>query len=1027
MNWFPLPIFPEGSLASSVVTTVWVGVLVFCVMNLRFGWPFSGLVVPGYLVPLLIVKPWSAAVVVVEALVTFVIVRWVIEGMPRIGWACRPFGRDRFMAMIIVSAFVRLVFDAWLLPTLGAWANASLGWNLDYRNNLQSIGLIVICLAANQLWKTGIRRGAMAFGCNLLITYVIIRFVLMEFTNFSISRLGFLYEDVASSIFASPKAYIILITSAMLASRVNLRYGWDFHGVLIPALLALQWYEPAKILTSFVEAGFVLGVSVLAMRMPGFRGVTMEGARKMLLFFTVSFAYKMVVGFGVGAMVPEAKVSDYYGFGYLVPTLIALKMHDLGRVVHQVSVTLQISLLSVGAANAVGLLFLSLPLGTGEPGAASAEPVPVRRDSLDRVARGHFVRAHGVPEAAVRRPDAEEAYRFERGLADLLEYGESGDAGLLGAAAGQLGRAGFSVEEVDDRFLVLADAASRGGLQFVINRRPDCALAVAVPLASGYEGAFDAGLTIFEGLGARAFVTGPPDEADSAHPGEPSFQQIFRASVGGGYLEVRGGERTTLLVDDEIPPGLDLGRLEAICGPFEACWTKPEAAALPASAAFARAGGGLMLVDESGLLARTVALPAEEIVTGTLTGFLRREGVAPAESGSGAYRPATAAELRYLDRHLMAPLFRLTADDLSVRLPALANVADGFGFRLRLLNHGGDRLLHLQDPAAEGRFWGEIVVRLPECEPASGPVLAFEIPSRSGDGSLLGFAAERFESLRARALIMAGSTGATNPDGSSLLTVPANRDSFFNLAHQALLRSAVGQRPAIVQCRAFAPSPAVGWPDADVLWAVTDRVLPRRELDLLLAPVRGDLEGDGVRVVDVSDSPDTAAFVVGGNVQSIYMDMAGRAAFAVAWLSPGFRALHRPAEDQDERSKLLRALGIEVECGPIESVMDGAAFAACDRTRLDELKDALAGFRATGDILRMSGILTDFQEFAFRGIVDPDRGQACLVVSRREDGAPVLVANLARTVPDRTVAPGSGEIGRFLRAGAAWLNPDPHS
>ena len=62
-----LPIFPEGGLASSVITTVWVGVWVLCLFNLRFGWVLSGLVVPGYLVPLIIVKPVSALVIPVIA------------------------------------------------------------------------------------------------------------------------------------------------------------------------------------------------------------------------------------------------------------------------------------------------------------------------------------------------------------------------------------------------------------------------------------------------------------------------------------------------------------------------------------------------------------------------------------------------------------------------------------------------------------------------------------------------------------------------------------------------------------------------------------------------------------------------------------------------------------------------------------------------------------------------------------------------------------------------------------------------
>ena len=62
MDLFPLPLFPEGSLRESVVTTVWVGVFVISFFNLRFGWTYSGLVIPGYLVPLMLTNPVSCIV-----------------------------------------------------------------------------------------------------------------------------------------------------------------------------------------------------------------------------------------------------------------------------------------------------------------------------------------------------------------------------------------------------------------------------------------------------------------------------------------------------------------------------------------------------------------------------------------------------------------------------------------------------------------------------------------------------------------------------------------------------------------------------------------------------------------------------------------------------------------------------------------------------------------------------------------------------------------------------------------------------
>ena len=71
MDWM-LSIFPTGSgLGQSVITTVWVGIAVVCFLNLRFGFPLTGLVVPGYLVPLLIVSPTSAAVIIIESFVVY--------------------------------------------------------------------------------------------------------------------------------------------------------------------------------------------------------------------------------------------------------------------------------------------------------------------------------------------------------------------------------------------------------------------------------------------------------------------------------------------------------------------------------------------------------------------------------------------------------------------------------------------------------------------------------------------------------------------------------------------------------------------------------------------------------------------------------------------------------------------------------------------------------------------------------------------------------------------------------------------
>jgi len=96
MDNFYFAIFPQGSLAESVITTVWIGVWVICFFNLRFGWVLSGLVVPGYLVPLIIVKPWAAFAICIEATITYSIVWFYSEYLTQFRKWTNFFGRDRF-------------------------------------------------------------------------------------------------------------------------------------------------------------------------------------------------------------------------------------------------------------------------------------------------------------------------------------------------------------------------------------------------------------------------------------------------------------------------------------------------------------------------------------------------------------------------------------------------------------------------------------------------------------------------------------------------------------------------------------------------------------------------------------------------------------------------------------------------------------------------------------------------------------------------------------------------------------------
>ncbi|MDQ7047550.1 MAG: poly-gamma-glutamate biosynthesis protein PgsC/CapC [Sulfurovum sp.] len=217
-----LPILPASYLSHSVVTTVWIGIMVVAFFNLRFGWVFTGLIVPGYLTPLLLIKPLSVVVIFFESVLTYQLIYLISEVASRHSLWTNFFGRDRFFALLLGSVAVRLFFDGWALPWLTHYSISTYGVNLDVQDSLHSFGLIIVALIANYLWKPKLISGLFQLVITLGITYIIVRYILIEYTNFSLSNIGYLYEDIAGSILASPKSYIILLVTAFVASRMNL-------------------------------------------------------------------------------------------------------------------------------------------------------------------------------------------------------------------------------------------------------------------------------------------------------------------------------------------------------------------------------------------------------------------------------------------------------------------------------------------------------------------------------------------------------------------------------------------------------------------------------------------------------------------------------------------------------------------------------------------------------------------------------------------------------------------------------------
>ncbi len=1074
-EWFLLPIFPEAGLAGSVVTTVWIGVAVVVFFNLRLGWVLSGLVVPGYLVPLLLTKPAAAAVVVGEGILTYALVWFYSEFLSRrTGWS-NFFGRDRFFALVLCSVLVRIAADGFALPALGEWVNTRFQVQLDYRNNLHSFGLIIVALIANNFWKTGLLRGLLPLVVTTGVTLLIVRYGLMTTTNFNISSLSYMYEDIAASILASPKAYIILIATAFLASRMNLLYGWDFAGILVPSLLALQWYQPGKILASFVEATVILLLAQAVLKLPAFRGVTVEGGRKLMLFFNISFAYKFLLAWLVLWFVPEQKITDLYGFGYLLPTLIALKMHDKDIYARMTRATLQTSLVAALGATLAGfaLSFLPDPADIAHAGSTTAETPQTRDGKLVEVVREARIAAYRTRlQVSVPTPNAFELDRLRHGFTQLAEYRRDREPARLAAAMKQLEGIGFRGERIEGRYLLLRDGeAGRFWGLYVVDLDADTELAIEVPAPLDERGSTESGAWLFRAMRAQSLAIagstrnankdGSTDVLRAPNTAFQMFHQVFGARE---VLQVRGytaesarvaqgwrselqrppqSEPASLLwVKGTLPDGLDLARLRELAGGIALRWGELPLPNLQRDTLYAGfAELQLHRDDMRRLLGRALAAErgvgetvSDKSIEGYLQDWLLSDPTRIAASGTDRYVKPAVEDLLFFDDEVVTPLLTAAADhyrdgawtaDGIEELRVVQSAATALGYallRYRHLGSGTDYLILAEADRPPGatdrrRYWGTYVFRLGPAEP-----FVVGAPRPLFEHNAFEMAVSLFESLRARALLVGGASPAANRDGSADIVRLANKENAFNVVGQAILRHA-GDAPLMtVQSRAMSERPDAPLPAADVLLAAGNGALDVSQLGERGRQLVDVFGRYGLSTAFAGGELASAGYEVGAMPQVFYLNATQDKEFVTFWASPLARAGFRQqtgATAQQAQAMALGLASVEEDLAAYVARHDRAAGAVPS-----SLRSVLARYVASQDIVVLHGAITAHPQLRFERVVDVGSRQGFLAVLD-DDGGLLGLANLTAREPERSVALNRealrASLDAFVEGRAGWL------
>jgi len=1027
-SWFPLHIFPQGSLSSSVITTVWVGIFVVAFFNLRFGWVLSGLVIPGYLAPLLLLKPWAVVAIFVEGMTAYSMV-WVFsQYLSKFGWWSALFGRDRFFGLVLASIITRVVFDAWVLPMVGERLGA-FGIVFDYRNELHSLGLVIVALIANQFWKTGILKGLKPTLVILFVTWFIVKYVLLEWTNFSLSNLSYMYEDMAVSILASPKAYIILVITALVASRMNLKYGWDFNGILIPALLALQWYNPSKIVISFVEAFIILGLSTLVLKNRFFANTTMEGARKLLLFFNIGFVYKILLAYSMIYLGLEVKTSDYFAFGYLLSTLLAIKMHEKGIAIRMTRATLQVSLVSISIASLLGFTLTLIPSMqtwnySGHIG-NSAE-LNVRSEHLNKIIASEKPKIYGTRFKLPPLPLPQDIDQFNEGVKWLLKYSRTKEPSLLELAISNMSQLGFQVELIEKQYLFISESVVKKSPGFyVFNLNAENELLIEVPAPLQEIGLIDGAVSLFSNLKARSFsIAGSePKNApsqtyfDNFHRivGRHNVLQIeaYTAEInrslvllnGSNTLDKKENNVGELWVKNRLPAHLDLKKLQNILGEYEIHWgqtnfsnnQRDESSSGFAELIVNKKGLRRLLISDLLEGKKTSIKSVDQRIEGYLQEWLLGGKGEIANSGTNVYVTPRPEQLLFFDEEIITPLIQLVQknhqkgvwkNELLEDFQSINNSAQVFGYELLRYHHIGtdqDYIILYESEKKQRRFWGTYVFRMGDDQPfvIQSPRPLFEVNSFEVAVSL-------FERLQAKALLIGGTHPLTNQDYSSDLVRTSNQKSVFTLVNQVIMRESKNNDLLAIQCRALGQELGESLPDADMLLSFDDGAMDSKSYSSLQKMLLDSLKSEHWNIGFVDGSLESSGYQVGGTPQGRYVSASTNKAFALLWVSPLVRSSYRQQQDDDTSSLQFLALGIEtLQSDLIEVIKTQAKERIADDER--GLKEFLTKYIETQDVVILKWLKT--QDPKLNRVIDKHTKQAFVLVHNAK-GRLVMLGNL---------------------------------
>ncbi|WP_437286593.1 poly-gamma-glutamate biosynthesis protein PgsC/CapC [Sorangium sp. So ce406] len=976
-----LPLFPPNGLDRSLHTAVLIGLVFGTLFTETLGWTYAGLVVPGYLATVFFAAPVTAVFIIAESVVTYLFVALIGRWITRTGAWSTAFGRERFYLFIVGAVIVRLFVEGFVVPEVSA------RYDFAHSRELYSIGLVLVPLIANAFWNSGFLRAAPRLAVVTALTALVLG-VLLRTTNLSVSRFQVLNESLSLEFLELPKAHIILVIGALLGARNNVRYGWDYNGILVPGLLAVAWYEPTKLLTTTIEALVVFYLSRWITSVRPFSRMLLVGPRRMIFVYVLGFIVKMAIGFAMVRFAPGLQMIDYFGFGYLLPSLLAVKMWNKEHVGIVIMPTLQVSLTAFLAGNAVGYALVALGWGSAPPTpAAEARPPPrVESAALSLVLADTVPRPGPRPRAAAIAADIEArrvAYRLARSvLRDGRPAGE-----LLGVAE----RARLSVVQEGDgdrpwyvmtaRFEDPEDAPSapRAAFRKRLGRSPTSApewLVLAAPAQIG--SALPAvALRAAEILDAAAVVLLSRHGAIRRH--DEAFAAAMIEAMEDPHVlivEPGGGDGPELSVVGS-PAGLPVVSIGQGLGAEATMTFRPAAEPSTLLADAPRLRVPLHVAEAVG--ARMLGVPEIVRWTGTLEEELSKRMVTLTEVQPGRFRPPSIEELRLFDS-VVAPRLIVAA----TRPGGAAGAPPPTAWERAILGRLGFREVRIGGTDAAPAAWGIaepgpseggperrgnpawLVLSHPPAPPPAAPAqrragpaasitgilpspspepmrsaltgaMLVEVPAPRWQIGVFGAGLALADALSAQSLLLAGAVPTAEPSGAADVRRAEGLRSFFQRTHEVW----VGDGGSALSVQAIEAERSH---ERDAVISFGYEVVRPEHVPTFAGPLLETLRDLELRVGIFDGTREQVSFSGATDMAMAYAKRFAEGRFAIVYLGSAIRRFFElrrfaaPGQGETRLEARLTRLGVAPE--PIDVAERARALASC----------ATAGAGASGDV-----------------------------------------------------------------------------